>query len=185
VHGDPESAKGGTMRSIFLVFLVVAGLAAPGAPAELKIGYVDYQYIFSKYEGTKEAQTKYDKEVQKWDQEASKRQKEIKDLKDQIDKRSLILSAERKKALDDSLHALQANYDQFLQSKYNEKRGEVLTKNAELVKPIVEKIQLIIEKIAKEENYDFVLDRRAGAVLYAKSAYDLTERVLGMLNKEK
>ena len=173
------------MRSLFLTILAVLFWAVQYASAELKIGYVDYQYIFSKYEGTKEAQAKYDKEVQKWDQEASKRQKEIKELKDQIDKQSLILSAERKKALEDSLRALQTNYDQFLQSKYNEKRGEVLTKNAELVKPIVDKMQLIIEKIAKEENYDFILDRRAGAVLYAKSAYDLTERVLGLLNKEK
>ena len=173
------------MRRIFLTLLAAFSGAAPCASADLKIGFVDYQYIFSKYEGTKDAQAKYDKEVQKWDQEASKRQKEIRDLKEQIDKQSLILSAERKKILDDSLHALQANYDQFLQSKYNEKSGEVLTKNAELVKPIVDKIQLVIEKIAKEENYDFILDRRAGAVLYGKSTFDLTERVLALLNKEK
>jgi outer membrane protein len=173
------------MRSIVPVLLTVTFAAALNVRAEMKIGFVDYQYIFSKYEGTKEAQAKYDKEVQKWDQEASKRQKEIKELKEHIDKNSLILSAERKKALEDSLRGLQANYDQFLQSKYNEKRGEVLVKNTELVKPIVDKIQLIIEKIAKEENYDFILDRRAGAVLYGKSAYDLTERVLTLLNKEK
>ena len=61
----------------------------------------------------------------------------------------------------------------------------MLSKNEELTKPIIEKINKIIEKIAKDENYDYIMDARAGGVIYGKPAFDLTERVLDILNKEK
>ena len=53
------------------------------------------------------------------------------------------------------------------------------------MKPISEKVQRIIDKIAKEENFDFIFDARAGGIIYALPKYDLTDRVLMLLNKEK
>ncbi len=168
-------------------FLVVGAMlcfAASFSWAEMKIGYINSEAIFQEFEGTKEAQDKFNKEVAKWEQDASKKQKEIKDLKEQIDKQSLLLSAERKKALEDSLEYKMANYQKFLQEKFGQK-GEALSKNEELTKPIIEKINKIIEKIAKEENYDYIFDARAGGIVFAKKTYDLSERVLQLLSKEK
>jgi outer membrane protein len=153
------------------------------ANAEMKIGFINSEEIFRNYEGTKEAQSKFDKEVSKWEQEASTRQKEIKDLKDQLDKQSLLLSAERRTDLEGKLKQKMTEYQDFLQTKFGQK-GEALSKNEELTKPIIEKINKIIEKIAKEENYDYIFDARVGGVIYAKKVYDLTQRVIGILNKE-
>ncbi len=152
--------------------------------AELKIGYINSETIFAEYEGTKEAQEKFNKEVAKWEQEATKRQQEIKNLKEQLDKQSLLLSNERKKALEDSLNQKMVSYQKFLQDKFGQK-GEALEKNEELTKPIVEKINRIIERIAREENYDYIFDARAGGIVFAKKVYDLNQRVLEALNKEK
>lgn len=169
--------------------LITAGFCAlcvtvSASWAEMKIGYINSEAIFQEFEGTKAAQEQFNKEVAKWEQEASKKQKEIKDLKDQIDKQSLLLSADRKKALEDSLEQKMVNYQKFLQEKFGQK-GEALVKNEELTKPIVEKINKIIEKIAKEENYDYIFDARAGGIVFAKKAYDLSQRVLDLLGKEK
>jgi outer membrane protein len=150
----------------------------------MKFGYINSEAIFAEYEGTKSAQDKFNKEVAVWEQEASKRQQEIKDLKEQIDKQSLLLSNERKKALEDSLNQKMVQYQKFLQEKFGQS-GEALQKNEELTKPIIEKINKIIEKIAKEENYDFIFDARAGGIVFAKKVYDLNQRVLEALNKEK
>lgn len=152
--------------------------------AEMKLGYINSEAIFAEYEGTKTAQEKFNKEVAVWEQEASKKQQEIKSLKEQIDKQSLLLSAERKKSLEDSLNQKMVTYQKFLQEKFGQK-GEALVKNEELTKPIIEKINRIIEKIAKDENYDYIFDARAGGIVYAKKAYDLNQRVLEALNKEK
>lgn len=169
----------GIMAAIGAVFLV-----STFARAEMKVGYINSEAIFAEYEGTKEAQDKFNKEVAVWEQDATKRQKEIKDLKDQIDKQSLLLSNERKKALEDSLNQKMVIYQKFLQDKFGQK-GEALVKNEELTKPIIEKINKIIEKIAKDENYDFIYDARSGGIVFAKKRYDLNQRVLEELNKEK
>jgi outer membrane protein len=171
------------MRRIVVSVMVIV-VAVSISHAEMKFGYINSEAIFAEYEGTKAAQEKFNKEVAVWEQEASKKQQELKDLKDQIEKQSLLLSNERKKVLEDSLNQKMVQYQKFLQDKFGQK-GEALVKNEELTKPIIEKINKIIEKIAKEENYDYIFDARAGGIVYAKKVYDLNQRVLETLGKEK
>lgn len=175
------------MRIRILASLITAGIFCAFSTAsavDLKIGFINSEKIFAEYEGTKQAQEKFNKEVAKWEQDASKKQKEIKDLKEQLEKQSLLLSNERKKMLEDSLQLKMTQYNEFLQTKFGNK-GEALQKNEELTKPIIEKINKIIDQIAKDEKYDFIFDARAGAIVYANKAYDLSDRVLLLLSKEK
>ena len=152
--------------------------------AQLKIGYVNSEKIFTQFEGTKVAQEKFNKEVARWEQEASKRAREITELREQLERQSLLLSADRKKALEDELRQKIIQHERFLQEKFGQ-RGEVLSRNEELTRPILERIHKIIEKIAKDEQYDYIFDWRAGGVIFAKQSYDLTDRVLAQLAKEK
>jgi len=174
------------MRGFKVAVAAVFAVAAFSgtASAQLKLGFVNSEKIFTQFEGTKIAQEKFNKEVAKWEQEASKRVKEITEMKEQLEKQSLILTAERKKALEDSLRQKVILHEKFLQEKFGQ-RGDVLSKNEELTKPILEKIQKIIDKIAKDEQFDFIFDYRAGGLVYAKQTYDLTDRVLAQLAKEK
>lgn len=166
----------------------IAGIAVIGTiattSAELKIGYINSEQIFRDYEGTKQAQEKFNKEVARWEQEATKMQKDIKDLQEQLEKQSLLLSEERKSEIQAQLQEKMIEYQKFLQEKFGQ-QGEALKKNEDLTRPIVEQINVILEDIAKAENYDFVFDARNGGLVWAKPAYDLTERVLQILNKEK
>ncbi len=171
------------MRKRIIIGVLALTLSVSASWAQ-KIGCINSEMIFAEYEGTKTAQAKFNEEVEKWEAEASRQQKEIKDLKDRIDKQSLLLSNERKKELEDSLNQKMVNYQKFLQDKFGQK-GEALIKNEELTKPIIEKINKIIEKIAKDENYDYIFDARAGGVIFAKKEYDLSKRVLTELNKER
>lgn len=173
------------MRAMRTVWagLAVAGLCATIASAEMKFGYIDSEEIFQKYEGTKEAQERFNKEVARWEQAASEQQKEITELKEQLEKQSLLLSSERKKELEGQLQEKVTAYQKFVQSKFGQE-GEALRKNTELTKPIVDKINKIIDRIAKEEKYDFIFDARAGGIVFAKKGYDLTARVLELLTKE-
>jgi outer membrane protein len=172
------------MKGFIVAAVALVTVALGTASAQMKLGYVNSEKIFTQFEGTKIAQEKFNKEVAKWEQEASKRAKEITEMKDQLEKQSLLLSAERKKSLEDSLRQKIILHEKFLQEKFGQ-RGDVLSKNEELTKPILEKIQKIIDKIAKDEQFDFIFDYRTGGVVFAKPAYDLTDRVLAQLAKEK
>jgi len=165
----------------------MVGIIAVGftlSHAEMKVGVINSEKIFTEYEGVKTAKEKFDKEVAVWEQQATQKQKDMQSLKDQIDKQSLLLSAERKKALEDSLNQMAVQYQKFLQDKFGQK-GEALQKNEELTKPIIEKINKIIDQIAKDENYDLIFDESRGGVVFAKEMYNLNPRVLEALSKEK
>jgi len=152
--------------------------------AEMKIGYINSDRIFKEYEATKDAYAKFNKEVEKWEQQASEMQKKIMELKEQLEKQSLLLSSERKQELEAQLKEEYMAYQKFIEEKLGQ-NGEVMKKNAELSKPIVEKIQGILDKIGKEEHYDFIFDAQNGGLVFAKQGYDLTEKVLAVLNSEK
>jgi outer membrane protein len=172
------------MRTISFVFFLTTAIIVSAAMAEMKIGMVNSSTIINKYEGFKEGQEKINKETAKWDQSLSDKYKEIRKLKEQLDQRSLVLSADRKKELQDSIANKETQARQEEQRIYS-KNGEIEKRNIELSKPIVEKINRIIEKIAKDENFDMIIDSYVGGVIYAMPKYDLTERVLMLLNKEK
>lgn len=172
-----------TFRRVVAVLCGVALVGAGAVAADMKIGYINSEEIFERYEGTAAAQEQFNREVARWEQEASDRQKEITTLRDQLEKQSLLLSSERKKDLEDKLRNKLAEYEKFLASKFGQ-QGEAVVKNTELTRPIIEKINEIIERIAREERYDFIFDTRSGGVVFAKKTYDLTDRVLGLLNKE-
>lgn len=151
--------------------------------AELKIAYINSEQIVNEYQGTKEAQEKFNKEVAKWEQEASERQKAIKTKKEQLEKQSLLLSTERKKELESQLEQDLIEYNKFLQEKFGQ-QGDAVKKNEELLKPIMDKVNKILDRIAKDENYDFIFDGRYSLV-FAKKAYDITGKVIQELNKEQ
>ncbi len=165
-----------------LTALVVLVSAATSF-ADLKIAHVDSKMIFEKYAETTKAQRDYDRQVQKWEQDAQAKQKELLELKERLEKQSLMLSEEKKKELEASFTKKKADYEQFVQQIYG-KEGALYQKNQEISDPIIQKIKKTIQDVANQEGYDMVFDRAAGAVVFWKKDNDLTQRVLEILNKE-
>lgn len=169
-----------SMNALTLALALGAGSVAA---AELKIAHVDSKLIFEKYGDTKKAQKQYDQQVQKWEQEAANKQKALMEMKDRLDKQSLMLSDEKKKELEADFLKKKSEYEQFVQKVYG-KEGELFAKNEEFSGPIITKIKKTIQDVANQEGYDMVLDRAAGAVVFWKKENDLSQKVIDMLNKE-
>lgn len=169
------------MKNWIAIALGTAALAA-SASADIKIAHVDSKMIFEKYTETPKAQRDYDRQVQKWEQDAKAKQKEVMDLQERLDKQSLMLSEEKKQELQAQLTKKKADYEQFVQQIYG-KDGALYQKNQEITDPIVQKIKKTIQDVANQEGYDMVFDRASGAVVYWGKDNDLTQRVLDILNK--
>ena len=86
--------------------------------------------------------------------------------------------------MEDSIATMEALTHQEEQKIYG-KQGDGNAKNIELSKQVVDKVNGIIEKIAKEENFDLIFDTQAGGIVFGLPKYDITERVILLLNKEK
>ena len=167
-------------KTVMMLGLCLVGL---GFSADLKIAHVDSKLVFEKYADTKKAQKEYDKQVAKWEQDAATKQKQLMEMKDRLEKQSLMLSEEKKKELEADFGKKKSEYEQFVQKIYG-KDGELFQKNEEFSGPIITKIKKTIQDVANQEGYDMVIDRAAGAVVFWKKDNDLTQKVVDVLNKE-
>ena len=175
---------------IFMAVVVcVAAMATSAQPmamsAQLKIGYISSEEIFAKYKCAKDAEEKLKNELDNAEKEIladkSRREKELMELNNTIEKQGAMLSQQAKKELIDSLRLKAQQSESQLQELYKKKQDETLVRRTELLKPIEDTINRIIKKIAKNGNYDFVLDAVTGRILFAAPQYDLTDSVVALL----
>jgi len=169
-------------KALLLITLATLILTSVAVAKDMKIGFIRSDYIFANYKETKDAQDRYDKEVSKWEKEAAEKEKKIKDLMEQVEKQGLLMSEEKKKSTIEEINRLKVEYQQFIAKVFG-KDGEALKKNTEYTKPILKKINAILDEIGKNEAYDFIFDATSGGVVFAKDAHDLSDRIIKELNK--
>ncbi len=164
--------------------LVVVMLALVSCvSAQIKMGYIDSDAVLAGYSGTKAAEEKLRQFYGKLEQEATEKQQKIKQMQEDLQKQALLISAERKVQIEKELQDSMIVYQQFIQEKMGQ-QGSAAQKQAELMAPIVEKINVAIKQLAEKDNYDFIMDAKAG-LLYGKPTYDLTQKVISLLNSGK
>ena len=166
------------IKIIALLLIMVAATSA-----ELKMGYVNSDLILTSYHGTKSAEEKLRQQYAKWENEATQKQQRIQGMQADLQKQALLMSETRKAEVEKELQDSLIAYQSFLQEKFGE-QGEAARQNSELLQPIIEKISVILNDMAEKENYDFIFDSKAG-IVFAKKGYDLTDKVLKILNSGK
>jgi len=167
------------MKKMMLVALI-AMLSAGSVFAQLRIGYVNSDAILEQYSGTRAAEEELRRMYARWEQEASQKEQNIRNMQENLQRQALLLSEDRRNQIQRELQDSIAGYQKFLQDKFGQ-QGEAAQRNNELLRPIVERVNAIINKIAEDENYDFIFDSKAGLV-FAKKSYDLTDKVIRALN---
>ncbi|MBN1292155.1 MAG: OmpH family outer membrane protein [Candidatus Latescibacteria bacterium] len=158
-------------------------MGALNAGAELKIGYIRPQYIFDKYEPYKTAMKElgeYEKEeVDKLQKQGEELQKEFQDA----EKRALLMSEEMIQKKREELQKSREDLDKYYDELYNQRTGKLVKEQEKLLQPIINRINEILMKIGKEENYDYIFDAE-GPILYADEKYDLSDYLLEELAKD-
>ncbi len=169
----------GLLAGILGLFLLMS--TAPSIWAQVgKFGYVDSQRILSEFKELAKAQEDFNTQYKAWDDEAKNMQKQIDDLQSEYDKQKLILSPDKKKEREAAIAAKKQLLDSYTRDTFGP-GGVADKKNAELVKPLMEKINAAIERVATEGNYDFVFN--SDGLVYAKKDYDITDKVLKILEE--
>lgn len=150
--------------------------------AQLEIRYINSNRILSEYPEAQEIQKKLDEIRSQYENEYSQMLKEYENLMKEIENQSLLLSPEKKAQKEQKARELGMKLEKYRYEKLGP-QGEFYQKNMELTQPLYDKIDQVIQKIGKEEGYDYILDVVQGVVLYAKPEYDITDRVLDELGK--
>lgn len=165
------------------VLLALVCLAGGTMAQEMKIGYIDSERIFNEYGATREAQEQFDRDVEAWRKEAEQSERDLQLMREELDSQRLLLS---EKALQDKEMALQtkaSEYERFVQSIWGP-TGKIAQRNAELTKPIIEKIRQVLDKLGAEQGFSIIFDAADGNIVYGEKSLDLTDQVLVELNKD-
>ena len=161
--------------AIISAFLIM--LLSLSGTAQTKVGYIDSKKIIDNMQEARDAKQKLDNLVTEWQKELSTLQDSLKNMKDDFEKKKLILSGQLKQELENNIKSLETAISNFKIQKFGES-GEYFQKQQEFMKPVQDRIFLAIETVAKKEDYDYVFDRNSDLLLlYVNERYDLTAKV--------
>jgi outer membrane protein len=160
--------------------------AAPAAvhAADIQMGFINSERIFAEFSGTKQAQAEFNADVETWTQELEGRKQELEKLFEEYENQSLILSEPRRREREEELQRKRSELDAFQREIWGP-NGRIAQRNEQLTRPIIEKMNEVLQRIGREEGFSVIFDAADGNVVYVDRALDLTDRVLEELNVVK
>jgi outer membrane protein len=161
-------------RLIGLVLALFLLTVVPVLAAEVKLGYVDLQKALNLSESGKAAKEKIQKKVKDHEGAIDSRQKELKKLKDELEKQALLLSEEAR-------GAKERDYQQKLKEfqRYTKDiQDELQQQDADFTRQILEDLFKVIKGIGEKEGYTMILEQSESSLLYADDKIDLTDKVI-------
>jgi outer membrane protein len=164
------------MKQTALALLLV--LCWVAVPAQTKIAHINSEAIMQALPEAIDAQKSLDGLVAQWEGELQKMQADWKRKFDEYDKRKLILTEQVRADQERELRDLDQKVSEYRNRKFGQ-NGELFQKQNEVMKPIQNKMFQVLEDIAREEGYDYILDKSGEVLLlYASEKRDLTQKVL-------
>ena len=160
-----------------LFFFLISIIFAVNAFPQTKVGYIDSKKIVDNMQEAKDAKMKLDNLVLEWQKELNTLTDSLKKMKDDYDKKKLILTDQMRQQKEKEITDLDIYISQYKLKKFGE-GGDYLAKQTEFMKPVYDRIFKAIEVVAKDDNYDYVFDRSSDLMLlFVNEKYDLTAKV--------
>jgi outer membrane protein len=169
----------GSRNLVFKSFVIVLGFVAMAGLAnatELKIGYVNAVKVIEEAPQGESALKKLEAEFAPRDKQIVEMQNRLKQLEQDLEKNALVLKENEHRSKEFEVVTLKRDLrraTQEFREDYNLRRNEELAALQKIV-------QKTIAEIAKQENYDLILE----SAVYAGPKVDVTDKILKKLGKK-
>ena len=172
------------IKKVLLFAFIVSSIAINAQKAQ-RIGYIDMEYILENIPEYSEAQSKIDAKAIVWQNNIEKQQKEIEDLKAELNNEKILLTKELIIEKEEDIQILEFDLKN-LQVNYFGTNGDLYFLRQQLVQPIQDLVYNAIQDIATKRKYDFVLEKSTSLImLYSNKKYDLSDLVIKSITREK
>jgi outer membrane protein len=165
------------IRSTLIGLVLAAGLARPALAEDAKFGFVDLRRALHETEDGRKARSTLEKVFSQKQKELDEQQEEVKKAIEDLNKKRTLLPADTVRQKEGELQERVAK----VQETYMRHQKDLAAKEEEATRPIVERLNRIISKIAAAENFTMIFDRNQG-VVFAKPHLDLTNEVIRRYN---
>ena len=150
--------------------------------SEVKIGYLNADKILTELDEVRQVQIQLEKEQRKIESDYMNLEMELDSLLRSYEQQKMLMSEERRGKLEQTLTDKQAELQRFQMEKVGP-QGEIYKIHDQLMAPVYAKIDEAIQKVGKQEGYDYIFNVVSGGIVYALPQYDLTDLVVKELEK--
>jgi outer membrane protein len=166
--------------------LILVGIAgaqtAQAPPAPVKIGYINSAQLLQQAPGRAEAEAQFEREVGAYRQQIQRMDDSLRTMMAAFDRDAAKLDSATRESRRTTIGQREVEY----QTRARGLDSTMQARQAQLVKPIMERVQGVIEAIRSEEGYSVILDvgSQVSVVVAADKRLDLTDRVLARLKAQ-
>jgi outer membrane protein len=178
------------MRTLFRASLIVlttslifvGTAAAQAAPGPVKIGYINSAQLLQQAPGRAEAEAQFEREVGVYRQQIQRMDDSLRTMMAAFDRDAAKLDSATRETRRNTIGQREVEY----QSRARGLDSTMQARQAELVRPIMQRVQTVIESIRTEDGYSVILDvgAQGNVIVSADKRLDLTDRVLARLKSQ-
>ena len=160
---------------------LLAGLTGVGETAGSRIGFVDVQRVIVRSVAGVAAREQLEREKVTMQKDVDNRRVEVDKLREEMEKKGLVLSAEARREKDETLQRKVRDLRRLAE----DLEKELQKKEQQATQRILQELTGVIEKMGKERGFLLIVERRSGGVIYGDAEGDITDEVIKIYDQEK
>ncbi|RPG03324.1 MAG: OmpH family outer membrane protein [Proteobacteria bacterium TMED72] len=164
-----------------VIMMLVLGLGMTAQAEDTKIGFVDLDQAIGATAEGKAAREELERKMREAELDMKPLMERYQSLGEEYQKKSVVLSPEKLREMQLDITELENQ----LKLKQSEFENRLQLDRQRLVEPLMQRLQLTVNEVGRDQGFSLILIRGAPGVLYYKEALDITDVVIEQFNKEK
>ena len=170
-------------NALFLLTLVfLLSLNTSAQRGNVKIAYIDTEYILENVPEYQEATTQLESKAQKWKQEIQSKLTAVEQKRIDLNNEKVLLT---KELIDEREEDIAFEENEILD--YQQKRfgpnGDLFIQKSRLMQPIQDQIFAAVQDIVASRKYEMVFDKSESNMLYVAKNLDISEQILRSITR--
>ncbi len=175
-----------TAALVMGILAVQAVLAVIPVLAQQKFAIVRPDYVLSQYEPYQNAIKQYETFEKSEGDKLQKMADALQKKYEEAQKQAPLMKEEQIQQKSQELERERAQIQKAQEDLLDRQSGRLVKKQEELIQPIFDRFNRVLDRIGQQEGYDFVFnaDSESQTILYADKKHDISDKVLETLKKE-
>ena len=170
------------LNRLSLLTIFVLSSYSLHAQKNVRIGYIDTEYILENINEYSIANTQLDSKVVKWKSEIEQRLNSLDDEKKKLNNERVLLTSELILEREEDLQIIETEILDYQQKRFGP-GGDLIIQKKQLMQPIQDQIFTAVQEIANSKEYDIIFNKSDVIMLYSADRYDISDRVLKTINR--
>ncbi len=155
---------------------LLALIAAAPARADIKLAYVDVQRALNECEAGKSAKGEFRVKVQAVEQKLQNEQSEVAKLKDELEKKGMLMKPEQRQNLQDEYVSKAKNFER----NFKDTKDDLERRDQEITGKIIHDLAQVIRDVGEKSGYTMVMEKQS--ILWGTPGIDITDQVIRTYN---